>query len=303
MNGLDQEYQVLLPILAGRRPCTEAEAIRRGFGGRDSACRRQVLAETLRVFQQADPPDHFHQLARDNHARWAVQAQPSPETTEVQIHAGDWGEVTLDLSRRYGQVFAALNMANAYVPGGGYIEGASAQEENIYRRSDCHFHIRNDDYDRETDRYRPHMTDLISGRRGRVYLDTANSPVCIRGQEEPDQPSLGYRWLEEDEVFSFYELRSAAQDLRHGDPFDPDLARRQIAAQLDTLIEASVRHAVLGAFGCGAFRNPADEVAAVYRQEIDKRRDSFSVLAFAIRHMPYSASNLLPFQRAFETFA
>ena len=289
-------------MLVGRRPCTEAEAIQRGFGGRECARRREVLAETLRVFLTANPPDHFHQLACENHERWAGRADPLPANLEVQIHAGDWGDVTLDLSRRYGQIFAVLNMANAYVPGGGYIEGASAQEENIYRRSDCHFYIRDEDYDREADRYRPHMTELISGATGRVYLDTAHPRVCIRGSENQSQPDLGYRWLEEDEVFSFHELRSAAQDLRSGDLFDAALARRQIAAQLDTLIDAGIRHAVLGAFGCGAFRNPADEVAAIYRQEIEKRRDGFSIIAFAIRQMPYSASNLLPFQFAFQGF-
>ena len=289
-----------MAMLVGRRPCTAAEAIRRGFGGRESARRRQVLDETLRAFLAADPPAHFHQLARGNHARWAGNAEASPDTVDVQILAGDWGEITLDLSRRYGKTFAVLNMANAYIPGGGYIEGAASQEENLYRRSDCHFYIRDEDYDREADRYRPHMTELISGATGRVYLDSNHPRVCIRGVEESAQPNLGYCWLAEDEVFSFYELRSAAQDLRDGTRFDAAIARQQIAAQLDTLIDAGIRHAVLGAFGCGAFRNPADGVAAIYREEIGKRRESFSILAFAIRHMPDSASNLLPFQRAFE---
>ena len=112
-----------MPMLVGRRPCTEAEAIRRGFGGSQSARRREVLAETLQAFLTASPPDHYHRLARENHARWASKAEDSPAGLEVRIHAGDWGDVTLDLSRRYGQIFAVLNMVNAYVPGGGYIEG------------------------------------------------------------------------------------------------------------------------------------------------------------------------------------
>ena len=184
-----------MAITVGRSPCTEAEAIRRGFGGRDSARRRQVLAETLRVFLAANPPEHFHQLARENHERWASAEDPSPDTVDVQVVAGDWGEVAMGLSRRYGKIFAVLNMANAYIPGGGYIEGAASQEENLYRRSDCHFYIRDENYDRDTDRYRPHMTELISGAMGRVHLDTRHPRVCIRGAEDLDQPNLGYRWL------------------------------------------------------------------------------------------------------------
>lgn len=290
-------------LQVGRRPCTEAEAVRRGFGGRESARRRQVLTETLRAFLTANPPDHFHQLARKNHARWARDCEPSPSKLDVQILAGDWGEVTLELSRRYGKTFAVLNMANAYVPGGGYMEGAASQEENLYRRTDCHFYIRDEDYDRKTDRYRPHMTDLVSGLTGRVFLDLDHPRVCIRGAEEPGSADLGYQWLHEDEVFSFYELKSAAQDLRSRALFDPDVARRQVAAQLDTLIDGNARHAVLGAFGCGAFGNPAEQVAAIYRDQIELRRQSFSVIAFAIRQMPYRPSNLLPFEEAFDGFS
>ena len=178
-----------MAITVGRSPCTEAEAIRRGFGGRDCARRRQVMVETLRVLLTASPPDHFHQLARDNHARWAANAEPSPDTVDVQVFAGDWGEVTLDLSRRYGKIFAALNMATAFIPGGGYIEGASLQEENLYRRSDYHLYIRDDDYDREADRYRPHMTELISGTSGRVYLDTNHPRVCSAARKTPVSPA------------------------------------------------------------------------------------------------------------------
>jgi hypothetical protein len=54
--------------------------------------------------------------------------------------------------------------------------------------------------------------------------------------------------------------------------FDAHEGRRRIAAQLDTVRTSGVRHAVLGAFGCGAFHNPADQVAELYRTEITARR-------------------------------
>ena len=71
--------------------------------------------------------------------------------------------------------------------------------------------------------------------------------------------------------------------LRDGAAFDAVQARRRIAAQLDTLRAHGIRHAVLGAFGCGAFGNPAEQVAAIYRDEIAARAASFNAIDFAIR--------------------
>ena len=201
------------------------------------------------------------------------------------------------MTARYGICFAVLNMANAYVPGGAYVEGAIAQEENMFRRTDCHFRIGADQYDVPSDRYCPKMTRLLSAHDGVVYLDTDLPRICIRGPEDRASASLGYRWLSDEQVFPFFELRAAAPDLRDGSAFEPGEARRRIGAQLDTLRNHGVRHAVLGAFGCGAFRNPADRVAALYRDEIAARADHFDVIAFAIFAPGYGPDNYTPFAR------
>lgn len=99
--------------------------------------------------------------------------------------AGDWGEVTLALTRELGTTFAVLNMANAEWPGGAYVEGAVAQEENMFRRTDCHFAVSDGDVDAARGGYHPAMTLLINGVHGAVYLDTARPRVCIRGPEVP----------------------------------------------------------------------------------------------------------------------
>jgi hypothetical protein len=190
-------------------------------------------------------------------------------------------------------------MANAYVPGGAYVEGAVAQEENIFRRTDCHFQIGEDEYDVDSDRYRPEMTRLLSAQDGLVYLDVQHPRVCIRGAEDRSKADLGYPWLPEDQVFSFFELRAAAEDLRGGSDFDPQETRRRVSAQLYTLRVHGIRHVVLGAFGCGAFRNPADRVARVYREEIAKRMTDFSVIAFAVFTAGYGPNNYIPFEAAF----
>ena len=285
-------------LAVGRRIPDESEIRAFGYAGPDFARRRQVLRETLAKFQTPQEATRLRAQAAFNHERWSVRAAASTPGDSVRVIRGDWGDVTLALSRRYGTRFAVLNMANAYVAGGAYVEGAPAQEENMYRRTDCHFFVSHDDFDPELDRYRPEMTDLINASNGRVYLDTDQPRTCIRGPEDRTRDDLGYKWLRDEELFSFYELKAAAQDLRGGVAFDAADARRRIAAQLDTLIQKGVRHAVLGASGCGAFRNPPEEVARIYAQEIQKRAGHYDVIAFAIFHSGYGPDNYVPFENA-----
>ncbi|WP_181233205.1 poly(ADP-ribose) glycohydrolase domain-containing protein [Enhygromyxa salina] len=272
-----------------------------GFGVHASPAfvrRREVLRETVAALLEAEPPDQFHRLAQANLARWRAAASPASGPI-VEVIPGDWGEVTHALTKAHGHTFAVLNMANAYVPGGGYVEGSPAQEENMFRRTDCHLAVVAADMDPVTERYRPRMTALLNAEHGRVLLDTQRPRVCLRAGEDRERGDLGYAWLPEDEVFPFFELRAAAMDLRDGRRFDPELASEKIRAQLDTLIEAGVRHAVLSAFGCGAFANPADQVARLYAEALRARPDAFDRVAFAIFHPGYGPDNFTPFERVF----
>jgi poly (ADP-ribose) glycohydrolase (PARG)-like protein len=267
------------------------------FGDPASVRRRAILRETIAAFESQDPPDRYRRRATANLARWRAERQVPVSSCQVRVYGGDWGEVTRHMTAQYGICFAVLNMANAYVPGGAYIEGAIAQEENMFRRTDCHFHIGTHEYDVGKDCYVPEMTRLLSAHDGMVYLDTERPRVCIRGPEDRTRGDLGYRWLPDEEIFPFFELRAAAQDLRDGSVFEPRDARRRIAAQLDTLRNHGLRHAVLGAFGCGAFGNPADRIAATYRDEIAARAEHFDAIAFAIFAPGYGPANFAPFAR------
>jgi hypothetical protein len=285
--------------MVGRRLCSEEEAIDQGFGGQECARRRQVLRETIAAFEKASPSDRYHRLARRNLNRWRAEPNAPETSVRVEVYAGDWGEVTRSLTIAHGVCFTVLNMANAYVPGGAYVEGAVAQEENMFRRTDCHFRIGDREYERARDCYSREMSRLLSAEDGRVYLDVQHPRVCIRGAEDRSKRDLGYAWLPEDEVFPFFELRASARDLRDGSDFDPHDARRRISAQMDTLRDHQIRHVVLGAFGCGAFRNPAHRVAAIYREEIASRAAHFDLVAFAVFASGYGPDNFTPFAEVF----
>jgi len=296
-------------IIRSNRPLLDERNLR--FGRYDHpqlARRRAILRETLDTL--SGDYDHYHRLAQDNLERWAAEREARGErlpSGQVEVIKGDWGDVTLALTKRWGVAFPVLNMANAYVAGGAYLQGTSAQEENMFRRTDCHLALKEEElqpYDRHDHyvRYRPEVTALLEGEQGRVSLDMDQLRVCVRGSEKREEADLGYPWLSEEDVFPFYELKAAAMDLRDGAPFDPVRCALRFNALLDTLKDAGQRVAVLGAHGCGAFLNPSERVADCFAQVLDGRREDFDLIVFAIFHAGYGPSNFEPFFIRFSVF-
>ncbi|WED42027.1 poly(ADP-ribose) glycohydrolase domain-containing protein [Legionella cardiaca] len=276
------------------RTLLNEEQIHSNLQGADFKKRRAVLKDTVEKLDSDAKRQNYFQKAQANHQRWKSNASAST-TNRVRVIQGDWGEVTQELSKEEGKIYAVLNMANAFSPGGGYLEGMVAQEENMYRRTDCHFHVTDDEMNPEKNRYTQEMTDFINGKNDRVYLDTDKPRVCIKGQETKDESS--YRDLDDNDYFLFYELKSAADDLRGGHPFNESSMRKKIAAQLETLHEKGIRDVVLSAFGCGAFKNPPQNVARLFREELEKRPDYFDNVVFAIFSAGYGNDNYTPFAK------
>jgi hypothetical protein len=242
----------------------------------------------------------LREQAARNLARWAGERAPERAArARIRVVPDDWGVATARVTRETGVCFAVLNMANAFVPGGAYVEGTAAQEENLFRRSDCHEAVDDQEMDPRTQHYTPAMTALLSGAGGLVYLDHETPRVGFRGPEDRSRPDLGYAPLPDDEVYPFFELRAAAEDLRTGKSFDEAEMGRRIRAQLATLRQAGVRHAVLSAFGCGAFHNPADRVACLYRDALAEEATAFDEIVFAIFAPGYGPDNHAPFAAVF----
>jgi len=287
----------------GRTLLSASSAMRRG---NPAFVRRvEVLHETLARLGSSERRRELRVLALDNLDRWRQEASSSSaarshvlcESEVVRVMPVDWGDTTLNLTMEFGRTFAVLNMANAYVAGGGYVEGCPAQEENMFRRTDCHFFVDEKEFDQRADRYYRECTDLLNGVPGRVFLDVQEPRVCFRAGEDSRRPDLGYELLLPELVFPFFELRSAAVDLRGGKRFSRSECYKRVKAQLDTLIENKVRHVVLSAFGCGAFLNPAHEVALCYREALEGCRQHFDCVAFAIFYPGYGPDNFTPFQQ------
>ena len=287
-----------------------------------------------------DDPKHLlvlQQVARENRMRWGIQS-PSvgkaqtdgwfSETyrdddqrckrveyrvggcARVYVCEGDWGDVAQKFTQRFGRTFAVLNMANAYVAGGGVVDGMIAQEENMYRRTDCWPKARDSltTEDVEDDK----IADLIYKEPlgETATIDSKNQRVCLLGMDscgdDRDKKLVdrSYVPLSNCEVFPFTEIKAAAFDTRKRKynswstfmdnyfvEFKESMNRR-IENQFQQLVANEVRYVVLSAFGCGAFINkkwPESKqiivvraVAQMYFEAIDRHGATFDVIAFGI---------------------
>ena len=272
-----------------------------------------IMKQTLERF--ASEGTNLFRSAQKNLEKWITEAKSNQKPNLLSVENRDWGDAALEYTIKYGVIFACLNMANAYTPGGGYIKGSGAQEENMFRRTNCHFTIDsthlvpiNTDQEWQKRQYAPEKIDLLKGKDGYVYFDWEYPRICIRGPEE-NSISLGYDFLDDGKIFPFYELRSAALDRRKdGKPpkqlkmadWEIRKMKYRINAQLETLRVHDVKHVILGAFGCGAFYNDPETIAELYKQAIEERKAYFEVIVFAIIHETPN-TNFEKFKEVFET--
>ncbi|WP_454783240.1 poly(ADP-ribose) glycohydrolase domain-containing protein [Legionella sp. WA2022007384] len=140
--------------------------------------------------------------------------------------------------------------------------------------------------------YKVYMDDepQICFRGPEILVPTSSEELVSRKQFTADS-ALSYSFLPKNKIFPFYELRAAAPELidrkidfkdEHSvKEYTQDLSRR-IGAQLDTLILKGKTDAIMGAWGCGSFKNDPEIVAKIYCEEIGKRAQHFQHIVFPI---------------------
>ncbi|OJJ35398.1 hypothetical protein ASPWEDRAFT_40593 [Aspergillus wentii DTO 134E9] len=163
---------------------------------------------------------------------------------------------------------AVLNMASEKNPGGGWLNGALAQEEALCLRSTLAATLYK--------RYYPLP----------VYGAVWSGVYVFRGEVDAGCPVYG-----ENEGFSVDVLSMAALRRplvtgggKYANASDVEIVKNKIRQILRVLAENKISHCVLGALGCGAFRNPPAEVARIYKEVLDEDewRGVFEEIVFAV---------------------
>ncbi|KAJ5374896.1 hypothetical protein N7517_006902 [Penicillium concentricum] len=204
-------------------------------------------------------------------------------TTVVKVVPGDTYDQALDMQDAGNtsdfMPVCVLNFANAFHPGGGWLSGSRAQEEQLCYRSTLIESLHSHFYP---------MTDL----------ECLYSPKVIVFRESVEK---GYTFMSEDDELHLNPAVSvismAARDKpkltadksAYRDPGQRYLMKGKMRLILRTAAVNNHRRLVLGALGCGAFHHPPQVVADCWKEVLMKRefRGWFEQIYFVIRDAPH----------------
>eukprot|EP01102_Stenamoeba_stenopodia_P019964 TRINITY_DN7644_c0_g1_i1.p1 TRINITY_DN7644_c0_g1~~TRINITY_DN7644_c0_g1_i1.p1 ORF type:complete len:430 (-),score=88.40 TRINITY_DN7644_c0_g1_i1:161-1315(-) len=227
--------------------------------------------------------------------------------TTIRVYQGDCLDAAIVLVKKFGLNPLILNMASATTPGGGYKNGAGAQEENLFRRTNLLSTLADVDH---LDRKRSWHYPLAEF--GGVYSPRV---LVFRGSEADGYPffadgplTLGFVAVAAYRRPTLVggKNKDTRGTKRLSDSF-AEKTKRKIRAILNIALLNGHDSLVLSALGCGAYQNPPDHIAQLFREVLfsDEYANRFSHVVFAIfddhnsRKAHNPDGNVQPFIRVF----
>ena len=205
---------------------------------------------------------------------------------------------------------ALLNMASLYHPGGGVLQGSSAQEEELCRRSTLAISLYQ--FSLPGGRYGD-LADMVGVKRRaeRYPMDNTYGGIYSPGitffRATKDE---GYALLDNPFRAAVISVASLNYNPKHGhNSLDangniPEADKPVLKEKIRTILRIGILKGhdslVLGALGCGAFCTPPAQMARLFHQVLDEEefRDRFRKIVFAIIDSP-SSNNFKPFLKEF----
>lgn len=184
-------------------------------------------------------------------------------------------ETTSSAARRLAdENVVILNFASANTPGGGYLHGARAQEEDLCRASGLYSCLTREDlpYYSNNKKHKTAVVDSNLYTNGIIY-----SP------QVPFFRNENYSCLEVPFLVSV--VTCPAPNVRAGKPDSPDIIltfEKRIDRVLSVMSSFGHKTVVLGAWGCGAFRNDPALVASQFKQVLENKDFGFEKVVFAV---------------------
>ncbi|KAL8718845.1 MAG: hypothetical protein Q9225_004071 [Loekoesia sp. 1 TL-2023] len=187
--------------------------------------------------------------------------------TAVSQMRGESTSVVGDKKRRSRPRTALLNMASPLRPGGGFLTGASSQEEFLCMRTTLLPSLREEFY-RLPEVSAVYTPDVLVFRdengndipkSDRFFVDVISAAML----RFPDIVNA-----EQDHVTKGSSSGGGIKHAVYANDKDRAMALAKMRVVLDICAEKQVDRVVLGAWGCGAFGNPVHEVAQLWRKAL-----------------------------------
>ncbi|GIO04568.1 TIGR02452 family protein [Brevibacillus reuszeri] len=243
----------------------------------------QELADAIQNSVLYRPDDLGQQVItkQDNGARPAIEV-----TSESSLEAAQRLVVT---EKRPDTV--CLNFASAKNPGGGFLGGSQAQEESLARSSGLYPCI-------------VQMQEMYSHNR---QLKTCfYSDYMIYSPRVPVIRDHTDQLLDSPYLLSFITAPAVnAGVVREREPENAAMIRDVMKERIRKILRAAVIHEnrtiILGAYGCGVFRNPTEDVAGYFAEVLleEKLANHFERIVFAIYDNSARQENLRAFKERF----
>lgn len=215
---------------------------------------------------------------------------PTPSTTAGTATVEVRNESSLAAARRLGPGTACLVFASARNPGGGFLNGAQAQEEAIARSSALY----------ATQTAAPEFYEHHRRDGSLLYSDRIIVSPDVPVFRDDDGALLA-------DPYPVTFLTAAAPNRSAIERNQPAAAReisttlaRRAARVLDVAAAHGARRLVLGAWGCGVFGNAPAEVATAFAEALAVR-PRFEHVTFAILDPRSGRPVLGAFERRFPT--
>ena len=199
---------------------------------------------------------------------------------------------------------AVLNMADSWNPGGGVEGGAGAQEENLFRRTNLFQSLYqfDKDFGAKYGIVQANQQYPLDRNFGGVY---SPGVTVFRGLEKEGYPLL-------EQPFSVDVISVAGlnrPDLDENGMIVSEhvqIIRNKMRTIFNIALQNQIECLILGAFGCGAFKNPPEQIAKLFHELLETEyQHQFKRIVFAIidAHNAYKEHNMrgnfLPFAEEF----
>ncbi|MEU6372658.1 TIGR02452 family protein [Streptomyces sp. NPDC046909] len=218
---------------------------------------------------------------------------PVPSWAPAALSVEVTGESSLEAARRLGGVVAVLNFASARNPGGGFFNGAQAQEEALCRASALYACVR------ETRDFYDHH---------RAHRDAFYTDRVIHSPAVPVFRDDRGRLLDEPYFAGF--LTAAAPNagvIRRTTPDRVPEVPAALAVRAERVLEVAAaegyRRLVLGAWGCGVFQNDPAQVAGAFHALLGpggRFASAFEHVVFGVLDRTRDAGTLRAFEKVFQ---